>query len=54
MSTMPLVDKSNSVRMFGDIAYLNIDGIIPGLRNIYYRFDLELSSPRKKVSRLGL
>lgn len=45
---MPVV-QTHSLE-FGDITYLDIAGIIPHVRNQYYRFQLDITTPGIKVS----
>jgi hypothetical protein len=47
---MPDINPSHLVCMLGDIAYLTIGGIIPDACNMYYRFNLGLDTPGRKVS----
>ena len=47
--TMPIIDRTNSVRVFGNFVYLDVAGTIPNIRDIYYSIDLEVDTPGSKV-----
>jgi hypothetical protein len=46
---MPIIDRTNSVRVFGNVVYLDVAGIIPNIQDIYYCIDLEVDTPGSKV-----
>jgi hypothetical protein len=53
-TVMPVIDKTNSLQVTGDIAYLTVNGILPpDPTQLYYRFDLDVTTPGRKVRPLS-
>lgn len=46
---MPVVDITNTLQVLGDTMYLNVTGIVPGICNLYYHFDVDFALPGLKV-----
>ncbi|KIJ10390.1 hypothetical protein PAXINDRAFT_157643 [Paxillus involutus ATCC 200175] len=44
---MPFIDKSNSVQMLGNIAFIAVDGVISDLPNNHYCFNLHVDTPAR-------
>jgi hypothetical protein len=46
---MHLIDRTDSLEILGDTIFLSVGGILPDVRNVYYRFELDVSTPGMKV-----
>ena len=46
---MPVIDKTDSIQILGDITYVSIGGVLPDANHFYYRFDLNFVTPGSKV-----